>query len=79
MLSHKQAASTGTASASSKAPAYLTPRVEGGGAPPEEVRGVQAEGGAVDDDLTVEQQVVRHVVEELRGELVRELVEVGGL
>jgi hypothetical protein len=32
---------------------------------------------AVDEggDLTVEQQVVRHVVEGLRGELVRELVE----
>jgi hypothetical protein len=84
-LSHKQATHTSTASASSKAPAYLAPRVEGGGALPEvEVRVEQAEGGLDGDvgegvDLTVEQQVVRHVVEGLRGELVRELVEVGGL
>jgi hypothetical protein len=73
--------------ASSVAPAYVARRLEEGGELPEveEVGGGgwQAGGGDEGDALEAEAAlrtaVVRHVVEGLRGELVRELVEVVGL
>jgi hypothetical protein len=77
-LRHRQASGT-IAVASSQAPAYVASRVEAGELLPEvEVEGVQEEGaqkrGGVDEGLLVREAVVGHVVEGLRGELVRELV-----
>jgi hypothetical protein len=66
--------------ASIQAPAYVASRVEQGEALPEvEVGVVQAdgegEGDGVEEGLVRrEEAVVRHVVEGLRGELLRELV-----
>jgi ankyrin repeat protein len=85
-LRHRQASGT-MAVASSQAPAYVASRVEAGELLPEvgvRSRGVQEEGaqkrGGVDvEGLSVREVVVRHAVEGLRGELVRELMEVGGL
>jgi hypothetical protein len=80
-LNQKQPATT-TASGSSQVPAYMTQRVVGQGAalPEVEVGGVevgegQKRGGVEDEPNLLRQAVVRHVVEGLRGELVRELVE----
>jgi hypothetical protein len=82
---HMQASATITP-ASSVAPAYMAGRVEEGGALPEvAVEGWLGSGRrrrstrGVDEGLLVREAVVRHVVEGLRGELVRELVELGGL
>jgi hypothetical protein len=63
----------------SQAPAYVAVRVEHGGALPEvEVEGRLGGGKrrrrGVDEGLLVREAVVRHVVEGMRGELVRELV-----
>jgi hypothetical protein len=84
MLKLKHPATTSTAS-SSRAPAYVAGRVEEGGALPEvEVEGWLGSGRrrrsrrGVDEGLLVGEGVVRQVVEGLRGELVRELGEVGG-
>jgi hypothetical protein len=63
----------------SQAPAYVASRVEGGNALPE----VQVEGrlgggsrrGVDEGLLLLREAVVRHVVEGMRPELVRELVE----
>jgi hypothetical protein len=75
--------------ASSQAPAYVASRGEGGGRalPEVEVATIQREwvrrmGAAGDDEkllLVVKEAVVRHVVEGLRGELVRELVGMMGV
>jgi hypothetical protein len=65
----------------SQAPAYVASRVGGGAALPEvEVEGRLRSGRrrsrrGVGEGLLVGEQVVRHVVEGLRGELVRELME----
>jgi hypothetical protein len=58
-------------------PAYLAQRVGAGGAAPEVgVRGLSpATRRAGSRELRVEEAVVRHWVEGMRGELVRELVE----
>jgi hypothetical protein len=83
-LAHSQAA-TATAVNSSQVAAYVASRVEAGAALPEVgVEGVQAEGGgqegaAAAEGLVVREAVVRHVVEGLRGELVRELVGMVGV
>jgi hypothetical protein len=83
-LHAKQSASSSTINtASSQAPAYVASRVAEGGLLPEvEVRGVQVQGvrkrgGTVEKLLLVREAVVRHVVEGLRGELVRDLMELG--
>jgi hypothetical protein len=60
-----------------QAPAYVATRVEGGAALPEVE--VEVEGGlggrrGVDEGLLVREAVVRHVLEGMRGELVRELL-----
>jgi hypothetical protein len=87
MLKLKQPATTSTAS-SSRAPAYVAGRVEDGRALPEVEVGVEGwlgsgtrrrSGRGVDEGLLVREAVVRHVVEGLRGELVRELVDLGGV
>jgi hypothetical protein len=68
----------------STAPAYVASRVEEGGALPEVVgwlgggRRRRSRRGVV-EGLPLREAVVRHVVEGLRGELVRELVGVWGV
>jgi hypothetical protein len=70
--------------ASSQVAAYVATRVAGGAALPEvRVEGLGAVGqlrggkrtAAEEGGLTWEEQVVKHMVEGLRGELVRELIE----
>jgi hypothetical protein len=72
--------------ATTQMPAYVATRVEASGALPEvEVEGVEAEGwlrsgrqrrGRVEEGM-LREAIVKHVVEGLRGELVRQLMEVG--
>jgi hypothetical protein len=67
-----------TSTVISQAPAYVASRVGEGAALPEvEVEGGQGEGegGAVEGGLVVREAVVRHVVEGIRTELFRELME----
>jgi hypothetical protein len=86
-LSLQQASTTSpTAATSSQAPAYLAARVEeGGSALPEvqvrkqELWRAQRRGTLEIGALDMEAQVVRHLVEGIRGELARELMEVWGL
>ena len=81
-LSHSQASSSATTTRGHSAPAFLASRMEDAGVPlPEvEVEGGWGGGGrrrsrrAMDEAMLVRQSVVGHVVEGLRGELVRELV-----
>jgi hypothetical protein len=80
MLSHRQADSSMSKTVSSQPPAYVASRVDGGAALPEvELKGRL--GGSrrrsrrgVDEGLLVREAVVRHVVEGMRGELVRDLM-----
>jgi hypothetical protein len=72
--------------ASSQVPAYVASRVEEVGAAPPEVEVEGPLGGdrrssrrGMDEVMLVREAVVRHVVDGLRGELVRELVGVMGL
>jgi hypothetical protein len=63
----------------SQAPAYVASRVEEGGGLPEvevdgRLGGRRRSRRGVDEGLLVREAVVRHVVEGMRGELVRELV-----
>jgi hypothetical protein len=80
-LQAKQAATATTLAASTQTPAYLASRVEEGAPLPEvEVEGWLGGGGkrrsrrGVDEGSLVGEQVVRFVVEGMRGELFRELV-----
>jgi hypothetical protein len=82
MLSHRQADSSMSKTVSSQPPAYVASRVDGGAALPEvEVEGWLESGSrrrrsrrGVDEGLLVREAVVRHVVEGMRGELVRDLM-----
>jgi hypothetical protein len=66
---------TSNVTAISEAPAYVASRVEEGAALPEvEVRGLRKARNGVGEVL-VREAVVSHVVEGLRGELIRELME----
>jgi hypothetical protein len=84
MLSQRQADSSMSKTGSSQPPAYVASRVDGGAALPEvEVKGRLESGSrrGVDEGLVVREAVVRHVVEGMRGELVRDLMKevVGGV
>jgi hypothetical protein len=77
---------TTTIMASSQPPAYMAGRVEEGAALPKvDMRSVQAgegtwkPGTAEEERLVVRELVAGHMMEGLRGELVREVVEMMGV
>jgi hypothetical protein len=78
-LRHRQASKA--TMINSQAPAYVASRMGGAALPEVELEGRLGSGRrrrsrrGVDEGLLVGEHVVRHVVEGLRGELVRELIE----
>jgi hypothetical protein len=80
-LRHRQASNaTSISMINSQAPAYVASRVGGAALPEVEVEGRLGSSTrrrrrrGVDDGMVVREDVVRHVVEGLRGELVREMM-----